>query len=128
VVPDNEDDERRHNFMQHRNIYDQKGPGCNLERRRWVVSELEEMYEEEGRCTLFHLINISQMPQIGAASSCEGPEGRGDQIMKGSGTYHVRLRGRYQGMGIDMAASSRNIAGSSFLSCVVNGTIGRKHG
>jgi hypothetical protein len=80
---------------------------------------------------LFHLLNTSRMPQIDAASGCERPWERGDQISKGSGLYRVRSSDEYGGMGQmgrNKAAGLKNAMRGTFWDRVVNGTIGRGHG
>ena len=56
------------------------------------------MYEE-GERTLFHLINISPMPQIGAASGCEAQGDMWTEFREESSEYRVRSRDGDWGMG-----------------------------
>jgi hypothetical protein len=80
---------------------------------------------------LLHLINMSPMPQIGAATSSEVQRKHRDRISKGSDEYRVRSKGRFGIWGpkrLDIAEDSRNSVGRHFLIDVVKETIGQGHG
>jgi hypothetical protein len=80
---------------------------------------------------LFHLINISPMPQFDAASGCEDLRGYWGQKSKESGLRRMRSRDGHGGMGakgMDTAAGTKNAVGGALLTRVVNATIGRGRG
>ena len=89
------------------------------------------VHEEGGAHTLFQLINICRMPQIGTASGYGTQRECVGRIWKQSASYRMRLRGGYWGMGsmgMDRAASSKNIAGGDFSSRIIQDTIERECG
>jgi hypothetical protein len=83
-----------------------------------------------GTRTLLHLINMSLMPQMGAALGCETLGEARDRKSKQSGEYWVRSKGGYLGMvanGRNPAVGMRNSTNGTFWDRVVNRTIGRGH-